>query len=320
MTQTPLGSILAEKSNPARIAQGVWPVMFTPFRDNGSLDLEKIPELVEFYISAGCAGIFAVAGSGEMFQLTQEERLAVAEATLAAANGRVQVVAGGNFAPDLAGQIQSIREIATTGVDAVILILSIVPIASEPWDAKELVSQTLRIAESVEIPLGMYECPYPEHRILQPEDVSKLAASGRFHFLKETTEKHDFVAAKVRATEGTPLRVFPANPGVFMSPWIEGIGGFNGIIANVIPEVFVRMHQLAEDNQDYCNRMRDLVIELEKGFLNSLYPASGKFMLQLRGLSLGTTSRSGSNPVLSEPRKNKLRPLLEIIRKLETIT
>jgi 4-hydroxy-tetrahydrodipicolinate synthase len=290
--------------------------MFTPFDEEGRLDLGKVPELVEFYIQAGCAGIFPVAGSGEMFLLTQEERVQVAKATVEAVGGRVQVIAGGNFGADTAAQIEAAKQIEDTGVDGLVLILSVVPLQSQPWNPEELVENTIRIGEALRLPLGMYECPSPEHRVLRPQDVAALAATGRFHFLKETTEGRDYVAEKVNAGKESPLRIFPASINVFWDEWIEGVGGFNGISANVIPEVFVKLCNLGKANGAYRREVRERVFDLQTRFLNELYPASGKFLLQLRGLSLGTKCRAGKVPVLSESQLELLRPLKELMEDL----
>lgn len=308
------------ETHPARsIAQGVWPVMCTPFKEDGSLDLEKVPELVDFYLNAGCVGVFPVAGSGEMFHLAHAERCAMARATVEAVGGRAQVLASGNFGEDLDAQAEAIRQVADTGVNAVVLVLSIVPLAKSPWAHEDLVDQILRLSEKVNCRLGMYECPSPEHRVLRPEDVKRIAASGRFDFLKETTQDRDWVAEKVRARDGTPMALYPASLKVFTEPWIEGVGGYNGIIGNIVPEVFVRINQLAEGNQPYCSQIRELLFEIERRFLNELYPASGKVLLRMRGLSVGTRARAGKNPVLSEAQLAELAPLKELIDQALTL-
>ena len=59
---------------------GVWPVMLTPFCDDGSIDWRGLDELVEWYLQARVAGLFANAQSAEVSCLTEDERIAVAQA------------------------------------------------------------------------------------------------------------------------------------------------------------------------------------------------------------------------------------------------
>ncbi len=299
-----------------QISEGVWPVLPTSFKDNGDLDLGHIPELVEFYLKAGCCGIFAVAGSGEMFNLNLEERLEVARTVVETVGGRVQVIASGNLTDDFESQADEIEQMKSTGVDAVILILSKVPLTKSPWDANELTEKVLALAERTTCPLGMYECPSPEHRTLRPKDIRQITATGRFHFLKETTEERDNVEAKVLAGAGTPFRLFPASMHVFLQQRIPGVGGFNGIIANVIPEVLVHIDRLGDDSLAFCDKVRDRMKLLDRGFLNELYPASAKVLLRMRGLTLGIRARAGKNPVLSPEQQARLEPLKEVMEDL----
>lgn len=312
MTQT----VAQPQSSPFAITQGVWPVMPTTFLDNGEVDLSKIPSMVDFYLNAGCAGIFAVAGSGEMFHLSHPERLEVAKATLKAVKGRSQVLAGGNFGPDFETQVEEVRQMAATGVDVVVLILSTIPLESKPWTGEELTERVLELASKVDCRLGMYECPSPEHRTLRPQDVAKIAATGKFHFLKETTEERDNVAAKVRAADGTPLKVFPASMRVFLQERIPGVGGFNGIVANVVPEIMVKIDRLSKDSLPFSQEIYADMDALEHGFLNELYPASGKVLLNMRGLQLGIRARAGKNPILDSQQLAALEPMKGLMEKL----
>ena len=56
------------------LPDGGWPVMLTPFREDRSLDFEQVDALTDWLIDNGAAGIFTVALSSEMYDLTEEER------------------------------------------------------------------------------------------------------------------------------------------------------------------------------------------------------------------------------------------------------
>lgn len=70
---------------------GVWPVMLTPFRDDGTMDWSGLDALIEWYVSAGATGLFAVCLSSEMYKLTPEERVRLAKHVVQRAAGRVPV-------------------------------------------------------------------------------------------------------------------------------------------------------------------------------------------------------------------------------------
>lgn len=76
---------------------GVWPVMLTPFDKNGEVDYLALEKLTEWYIAHKVSGLFAVCQSSEMFCLSLEERMKVAETVVRTADGRVPVIASGHI-------------------------------------------------------------------------------------------------------------------------------------------------------------------------------------------------------------------------------
>jgi 4-hydroxy-tetrahydrodipicolinate synthase len=82
--------------------RGVWPVMLTPFRGDGSVDWRGLDALTEWYLTSGVAGLFAVCLSSEMYELTHAERVQVAAHVVKRSAGRVPVVAAGAFGDSIA--------------------------------------------------------------------------------------------------------------------------------------------------------------------------------------------------------------------------
>ena len=65
-----------------------------------------------------------------------------------------------------------------------------------------------------DIPLGLYETPVPKARNLTPAMIGKIAESGRFNFLKDTSLSVNTLLQKIQAAksvEGTPLKSVTQN-------------------------------------------------------------------------------------------------------------
>ncbi|MBI1734613.1 MAG: dihydrodipicolinate synthase family protein [Candidatus Rokubacteria bacterium] len=73
---------------------GIYHIMATPFRDDGGLDVDGIPRLVEHALAAGVRGITILGIAGEAHRLTDEERRRVVERVAKDVGGRVPVVVG----------------------------------------------------------------------------------------------------------------------------------------------------------------------------------------------------------------------------------
>ena len=63
--------------NEREFKDGVWPVVLTPFREDGKIDFPAYRALLEYYIANGVTGLFAVCLSSELYELTAAERLEI---------------------------------------------------------------------------------------------------------------------------------------------------------------------------------------------------------------------------------------------------
>ncbi len=270
--------------------RGVWPVMLTPFAGDRSIDWPGVDALVEMYLAAGVAGLFAVAQSAEMFQLTEDERVALAARVVKRVGGRVPVVAGGAFAPTPERQAAMVRRLGDTGVAAVVLLTNQLADDGEGDDVWRARAEAL-LAATEGIDLGLYECPAPYKRILPADTLGWAAATGRFVFHKDTCLVGDQIAAKIAAVRGTRLRFFNAEMASLLASLEAGGDGFAGIASNYYPEVTVWLCRHALDRPDEARRVHDLLTVGEQ-VVDFKYPAAAKRFLRLSGrLEIGEACR-----------------------------
>src|SRR5690606_16039270 len=102
--------------------KGFIPVMLTPFTDAGAVDYDGLTRLTELYLEAGAAGLFANCLSSEMFELSDEERLAVTRHVVKVAGGTAPVVATATFGGPIRQQADFVKRMYDTGIDAGIVI------------------------------------------------------------------------------------------------------------------------------------------------------------------------------------------------------
>ncbi len=308
------GSILAprwssaQESKPAintapRIQPGAWPVMYTPFTTSREVDYAAVEELVEFYIGAGVGGIFAAAFSGEVFQLSADEAVEIARHALRKADGRTGVVVGGNFGSTLDEQAANLQRIQDLGADAAVIVLSKLP---SPDDIE---GQLIKLMDQTRGPLGLYECPYQEHRQVTPETVKRLAETGRFHFMKDTSRDGAACGAKAQAAKGSPLHVFAATLASTPQALTLGADGHCGTVANICPELTQRLCT-TKDDAERARLFGDLK-SINSLIVDEAYPSSGKYVLEKRGLHLTTVSRWSDTEAFTDTVKRKIDDYLK---------
>lgn len=270
------------------LADGAYPVMLTPFTVDLEVDGDALDSYTDWLIENGSAGLFPVALSGEMYQLSEEERLAIATRVVARAAGRVPVLAAvaDSGSPDDVAAATS--RLAATGVDAVVLIASV--LLAEGDDESSLRGTIDRVlAENPGVVFGIYECPLPYHRILSTEAVRWIAETGRFVFFKETSHSVELMADRVGVADGTPMKVYNAGIETLVESLAVGVSGLSGWVVNVYPEHVAWLTANFSDAR--ARGVQDALDRLERG-MGPTYPNSAKHLVALRsGIPFATRSR-----------------------------
>ncbi len=271
-----------------RSRNGVWPVMLTPFTESKAVDWDGLTELTEWYLASGVQGLFAVCLSSEMYTMDEDERLNVARHIADVVQNRVPIFASGTFGGPTADHSAFVERMAETGVNGVVVIASQMAQEGEGDDVwKENVS---RLLEGTNADLGIYECPQPYHRLLEPSTLGWCASSGRFKFIKETSRSVPTIQEKIEAVKGTPLRFYNANTATLLDSLLAGGDGFCGVSANVYPDLHVWLCQSFADRPEDARALQRFLTVAEKAVAHN-YPAASKLYLSRRGMAIGPTCR-----------------------------
>ena len=262
--------------------------MLTAFQDNGNLDLPGVDALVEFYLAAGSRGLFAVCQSSEMYDLNDAERLALATRIVTRSNGRVPVVATATFGGPVAEQAAFVKRMADTGVDAVIVLPN--QLCGPDEDEQALQPRLAQLIEATDpVPLGLYECPLPYHRVLSPEFVTWVAGTDRFRYIKDTSRDPALIAPKVAAVRGSQLALFNAAPASALASLRLGAAGVSPVAANLYPDLFVWLCDNVDDLR--ADWLQQRLSMMEAG-VRPRYPQSAKrYLATQQGLPIGPRTR-----------------------------
>lgn len=151
---------------------GLVAATFTPFHSDGSVDLSKIPAIVDYLEQSGCVGLYINGSTGEGPSLTIAERRLLAEAYLAAARGRLtNIVQIGTNSPWESCELAA--HAAQHGADA---ISATPPSYFKPADAEALVGCVAEIAAGApELPFYYYHIPTMTGVTVNMEDFLRCA-------------------------------------------------------------------------------------------------------------------------------------------------
>ena len=271
------------------IPSGVWPATITPLNVDKSIDWAGVDALTDWYIESGVAGLFSVGQSAEMFKLNDDERLTLARRVVERVAGQVPVVASGTFGGPIDRQAEFIKHMADTGVLAVTVIVSELANLSEGDDVW-LANLERLLNLTGDIPLALYECPEPYHRLISPKALGWAARTGRFFLLKETSRSLEQIKEKLDAVAGTPLCLLNADATSLLEALRLGAKGYCGIAANFYPDLLAWLCANFEDYPEAATLLQS-VMRVADPPLHFKYPISAKYYRQNAGFNMLTVSR-----------------------------
>ncbi len=298
------------------INKGVYPTMITPFTDDNKIDYNGVKELLKWYERKGVDGIFAICQSSEIFFLSFEERLELIKFIMANKPEGMSIVASGHTNDDLEIQIEEAKAFIATGIDAYVFISN--RFAKEDEDDDVLLKNMEYVASKLpDIPLGVYECPYPYKREISPYVLKKMVESGRYLFIKDTCCSTVKLKEKLDIIKGSSVMLFNANGATLYKSIKMGAHGYSGVMANFHPELYVKLLKAHEEgNTEKAEFLENMV-----GFFSltecQCYPVNAKYYVSLDGVNIGINSRTRNPEELIESRKMEIQQMYKFTEEIK---
>lgn len=214
--------------------RGAGTALVTPFDERGKIDFGSIESLVEWQIGEGTNFLVSCTAEGESPALSGDERKAVTAHVVAAANGRVPVVAGagGNHT---AKSVFWARDAEKAGASA---LLAVNPFYNCPT-AEGLTRHFAAICDSTRLPVLIYNVPARTGIDLDVDQILKLAELPRIAGLVESSTDFRKVASLLpRVPE--EFAVFSADDRTALAGLGLGMLGVVSLAGNLAPGAIFR--------------------------------------------------------------------------------
>ncbi|MBM7641996.1 4-hydroxy-tetrahydrodipicolinate synthase [Streptococcus loxodontisalivarius] len=157
--------------------------MITPFNEDGSINFDALPKLVEHLLAHHTDGILLAGTTAESPTLTHDEELELFAAVQKIVDGRVPLIAGVGT-NDTRDSIEFAKEVAAFGGFAA--GLAIVPYYNKP--SQEGMYQHFKaIADASDLPIIIYNIPGRVVVEMTPETMLRLAEHPNIIGVKECT-------------------------------------------------------------------------------------------------------------------------------------
>lgn len=265
------------------IFTGAGVAIVTPMKENGDVNFEKLGEILEEQIKEGTDSIVICGTTGESSTLTHEEHLETIKYTIDKVNKRIPVIAGtGSNCTETAIYLST--EAEKYGADGVLLVTPYYNKATQ----KGLIEHYTKIADSIKIPVILYNVPSRTGINIQPKTVAYLVEHvENIVGIKEASGDIAQVAEMAALTKGK-LDIYSGNDNQIVPLMSLGGKGVISVLSNVAPRY---THDMVEkylngDVKESCDMQLNAMPLINALFLE-VNPIPVKAAMNLMGMEVG---------------------------------
>lgn len=213
------------------VFKGAGVAIVTPFNEHNEVNFKKLGELIEYQIAEGTDSIIICGTTGEASTLTHEEHLECIRYTVETVKGRVPVIAGtGSNCTDTA--IYLSKEAEAHGADALLVVTPYYNKATQ----KGLIAHFTAIANSVSLPIIMYNVPSRTGCNLLPKTVAELVKNvDNIVGIKEASGNVAQVAEVMQLCNGK-IDLYSGNDDMIVPVLSLGGVGVISVLSNIAPK------------------------------------------------------------------------------------
>ena len=265
------------------IFKGAAVALVTPMKADGSVNYEKLDELIEFQISGKTDAIVACGTTGEASTLSHEEHLNVIRHTVKKVAGRVPVIAGtGSNSTETA--IYLSVEAEKAGADALLLVTPYYNKATQNGLAEHFV----KTAEAVKIPVILYNVPSRTGCNIQPATVKKINERAKNVVAIKEASGDISQVAQLASIMDEDFSIYSGNEDQIVPILSLGGLGVISVLSNIAPK---QTHDIVAayldgDIRTSCKLQLE-AIDIIKSLFCEVNPIPVKTALNLMGMEAG---------------------------------
>ncbi|HJB05801.1 MAG TPA: 4-hydroxy-tetrahydrodipicolinate synthase [Candidatus Merdibacter merdigallinarum] len=256
--------------------------LVTPFHEDGSVNFEKLKELLDWHIAHGTDGILVLGTTGESSTMSHEEDDAVARLTIEHVAHRLPVIVGAGSNCTQTAIEKGVRY-AEMGADALLMIAPYYNKANE----RGMIEHFRQVADVTSCPIVLYNVPGRTGCGISERVVEQLSRHPNICGIKEASGSISF-AARIARYVNEDFAMYSGNDDMITSMLALGASGVISVLANVVPkethDIVVRWH----DGDVTASRNAQLrYLDLIEALFCEVNPIPVKAAMNLMGMEVG---------------------------------
>ncbi|WP_028974093.1 4-hydroxy-tetrahydrodipicolinate synthase [Spirochaeta cellobiosiphila] len=219
--------------------KGTYTALVTPFDKEGAVVKDQLSRIIEEQIAQGITGIVPMGSTGESPTMSHLEHAEVIKMVIEMTKGRTQVIAGTGSNATVEA-ISLTKQAKEMGADA---SLQVSPYYNKP-NQEGLYRHFMTIADSVEIPLIIYNIPGRTGRNIEVETLLRLAEHPNIVGVKEASGDINQIFEIIRQAP-EDFSVISGDDGLTVPLVLMGGHGVISVTSNIAPKTMGRLVEMA---------------------------------------------------------------------------
>ena len=215
--------------------KGLFVALVTPFREDGSLNEDKLRELVRFHLDAGTDGLVPCATTSENPTYTWEEHFRIIEIVVEEAGGKLKVVAGCGT-NSTTKSIENIKKARELGADGAMVVT---PYYNKPTQ-EGLYAHFMKLGDEGRLPLMLYTVPGRTGVNMKPATVERLCDHEMIVGVKEASGDLEQMAGIIRLC-GDRITLMSGDDSLTFPVLAIGGKGVVSVVGNIVPKDVLAM-------------------------------------------------------------------------------
>ncbi len=209
--------------------------IITPMREDGALDFVRFRQLIDWHVAEGTDGIVVVGTTGESPTVNFDEHKELIRIAVEHSRGRIPIIAGtgGNSTAEAIELTASAKQNGATAC------LSVVPYYNKPTQ-EGMVQHFRKIAETVDLPMILYNVPARTVADLQNDSVLRLAQVPGIIGIKDATANIERGTDLVKRAPRN-FSIYSGEDSTALALILLGGHGVISVTANVAPKLMRQM-------------------------------------------------------------------------------
>ena len=263
------------------IFKGVGTAIVTPFTDD-DVNYDEFGRLLENQINAGVSAVIVCGTTGESATMSEEEKKKLIKYAIDKTANRIKVIIG-TGSNNTISAIKMSQYAEKMGADGLLLVT---PYYNKTTQ-EGLIAHYKAIADSVSLPIILYNVPSRTGVNILPETCQKLAKIDNITGIKEASGDISQVA-KIASLCGDDLAIYSGNDDQVIPILSLGGKGVISVLSNVMPEYTVEMlDSFWKGDYEKAGKMQVETIEMIDALFCEVNPIPVKYVLNQMGYDFG---------------------------------